>query len=145
MSRFNVYNNFSPYVIKNWENEVFLGMEYLCNEQDVIWKSTSEESIEFAINEAEKIGLLDRKNIIRAIKVEEPCAYPVYSGSYAKFNEIRAYIDSFDNLYSIGRKGQHRYLDMDQSMLTAVECVKYICNEIPDKNSIWEVTEETTQ
>jgi len=142
MSRFNVYNNFSPYVVKNWENEVYLGMEYLCDEQDALWRADDNEAVGFAVSEAESIGLLNAKDIIRTIKVAEPHAYPSYSGSYARFHEIREYIDSLENLYSIGRKGQHRYLDMDQSMLTAVECVKHIFGEIKDKKSIWEVTEE---
>jgi len=142
MSRFNVYNNFSPYVIRNWKDEVFLGIEYMCDDSDDIWKSGEAESVEIAVGEAEKVGLLKRSDIIRTIKVAEPHAYPSYSGSYGNFGEIRDYIDSVENLYSIGRKGQHRYLDMDQSMLTAVECVKHIYGEIPDKNSIWEVTEE---
>ncbi|MCL2036959.1 MAG: FAD-dependent oxidoreductase [Oscillospiraceae bacterium] len=142
MSRFGIYNNFSPYVVSDWQREVFLGMEYFCNENDDIWKGKPEESIEFAVKEAVKLGLLERENIVRTIKVQEGFAYPVYSGSYANFGDIRDYIDTLDNLYSIGRKGQHRYLDMDQSFLTAVECVKHIHGEISDKRTIWEVTEE---
>ena len=140
MSRFNVYNNFSPYVIAN-EGEIFLGIEYLCNSEDDVWKGTDEESIAIAVAEAEKIGLLDSKEVIRTIKVREPYAYPVYSGSYSDFAQVKACIDELDNVYSIGRKGQHRYLDMDQSMLTALECVRHICGEITDKTSIWEITE----
>ena len=36
------------------------------------------------------------------------------------------YLNKFDNLYCIGRNGQHRYNNMDHSMLTAIEAVKNI-------------------
>jgi len=141
MSRFNIYNNFSPYVVRNWDSEVFIGMEYLCDERDEIWTLDEGHSVNMAVAEGEKLNLLQKEDIIRTVRVKEPQAYPVYSGSYEDIDRIISYINSIENLYSVGRKGQHRYLDMDQSMLTAIECVKHIYHEIPDKNSIWEVTE----
>jgi protoporphyrinogen oxidase len=69
-------------------------------------------------------------------------AYPAYFDTYAQIDEIIDYLDSFENLYCIGRNGQHRYNNMDHSMLTAiraVECIRGLC---PDKKEVWKVNTE---
>jgi hypothetical protein len=52
------------------------------------------------------------------------------------------YLNSFDNLYCIGRNGQHRYNNMDHSMATAFEAVEAICSGSSDKSAIWNVNTE---
>ena len=70
-------------------------------------------------------------------------AYPAYFGSYAEFGTVREWLDGFANLYCIGRNGQHRYNNMDHSMLTAFEAVRNIRdNQLADKTSIWNVNTE---
>jgi UDP-galactopyranose mutase len=68
-------------------------------------------------------------------------AYPAYFGSYEHFDQVRAWLDKFDNLYCIGRNGQHRYNNMDHSMLTAMEAVRAI-RGMADKSAIWQVNTE---
>ena len=50
-------------------------------------------------------------------------------------------MSSIENLYCIGRNGEHRYNNMDHSMLTAIEAVKTIIND-GDKAKIWNVNTE---
>ena len=57
-------------------------------------------------------------------------------------DDLIKYLDKFDNLYCIGRNGQHRYNNMDHSMATAFEAVKNIKNNIKDKANIWNVNTE---
>ena len=52
------------------------------------------------------------------------------------------YLNSFENLYCIGRNGQHRYNNMDHSMVTAFETVDNIINGKKDKSNIWNVNTE---
>ena len=66
-------------------------------------------------------------------------AYPAYFDGYANMNEIIDYLNTFDNLYCVGRNGQHRYNNMDHSMVTSFETVKNIVNNIKDKSNIWNV------
>ncbi len=40
MGRFQIYNNWSPYMVKNIENTVWMGLEYFCNEGDEMWSMT---------------------------------------------------------------------------------------------------------
>ncbi|MEG0977311.1 MAG: hypothetical protein RSF02_02025, partial [Bacilli bacterium] len=74
------------------------------------------------------------------IKVKK--AYPAYFGTYKEFDIVKNYLNSFTNLYCIGRNGQHRYNNMDHSMLTAFETVKAIKEHKKDKSDIWNVNVE---
>ena len=69
-------------------------------------------------------------------------AYPAYFDTYVHFDVLRNYLDTITNLYCIGRNGQHRYNNMDHSMVTAFEAIKNIMNNIPNKDNIWNVNTE---
>jgi len=55
---------------------------------------------------------------------------------------IRNYLDTIGNLYCLGRNGQHKYNNMDHSMLTAMEAVKLIKSGGGDKSAVWNVNTE---
>ena len=57
-------------------------------------------------------------------------------------DELIAYLNRYDNLFCIGRNGQHRYNNMDHSMATAFEAVDNIRKGITDKNNVWNVNTE---
>lgn len=59
-----------------------------------------------------------------------------------KWSYVSSYIDTIDNLYCIGRNGQHRYNNMDRSMLTAFEAVNHITGQLDNKSIIWNVNTE---
>ena len=63
-------------------------------------------------------------------------------GTYTEFDKVRKFTDEFDNLFLIGRNGQHRYNNQDHSMLTAIEAVKNIKTGKKDKTNIWNVNVE---
>ena len=56
-------------------------------------------------------------------------------------DEIKNYLKSFNNLYCVGRNGQHRYNNMDHSMLTSIRAVQAIQGKV-DKSQIWEINTE---
>ena len=142
VGRMQIFNNWSPYMVKDLENTVWVGLEYFCNEGDKLWRATDESFIEFASREMEKIGIIDRDDVLDSVRIKVKKAYPAYFGSYSDFPKIRDYLDSIDNLYCIGRNGQHRYNNMDHSMLTAIEAVKLIKTGGTDKHFIWNVNTE---
>ena len=51
-------------------------------------------------------------------------------------------MDNIGNLYCIGRNGQHHYNNMDHSMLTAMEAVANIRDNITTKDNIWNINTE---
>ena len=66
-------------------------------------------------------------------------AYPGYFGGYARFPEVRRFLDGLKNLYPIGRNGLHRYNNQDHSMLSAREAVVVYASGREDRSPIWNV------
>lgn len=140
--RLQVFNNWSPYLVKD-KSKTWVGMEYVVSEHDDIWKLSNKDMAEFGIKELEKIGILDPKKVIDSTVIHIKKTYPAYFGTYPKFSIVKEYVDKIDNLYLIGRNGQHRYNNMDHSMLTAFRAVENIANgDEYRKDNIWEVNSE---
>ena len=51
-------------------------------------------------------------------------------------------LDTIPNLYCVGRNGQHRYNNIDHSMVTSFEAVKAIKSGTTDKSALWNVNTE---
>jgi len=141
IGRIQIFNNWSPYMVKDFRNTVWIGLEYFCNEGDALWEMSDEEFTSFAKDEVVKIGIVDKEDILDQIRIKVDKAYPAYFGVYDKFNNVKEYLNSIDNLYCIGRNGQHRYNNMDHSMLTAIEAVNSIITG-SEKEKIWSVNTE---
>ena len=142
IGRLQIFNNWSPYMVKDPENTVWVGLEYFCNEGDSYWNMSDREFTEFAISELDKIGIINESDVLDSVRIKVKKAYPAYFGSYEKFDTVREYLDTLPNLFCIGRNGMHRYNNMDHSMLTAVEAVRAIRNGSTDKTAIWNVNTE---
>lgn len=142
LGRIQIFNNWSPYLVKLPEDTVWIGLEYFCKENDAFWNMTDKECIEFAINELVSMDVIESNNVIDAHREKIKKAYPAYFDTYENFNDIIKFLNNYDNLFCIGRNGQHRYNNMDHSMLTAINAVKAIKNNSTDKNNIWNVNTE---
>ena len=130
-------------MVKDIDNTVWIGLEYFCNEGDSFWNMDPLDAKQLAISELIKIGVLNQEaNILDFHREKVQKAYPAYFDTYAQMPKIIDYLDHFTNLYCIGRNGQHRYNNMDHSMVTAFETVSNIINNVPTKNNIWEVNTE---
>lgn len=143
LGRIQIFNNWSPYLVKDIENTISLGLEYFCDEQDEFWKNEDEKLKEIAKEELIKIGVLDKNSVIYDYNIERvEKAYPAYFDSYKDFPKIKEYLNKYNNLYCIGRNGQHRYNNMDHSMECAITCIDNILNNIKTKENIWNVNTE---
>ena len=60
---------------------------------------------------------------------------------FDRIGELVAYLNGFENLYCIGRNGQHRYNNMDHSMATAFAAVEALEGR-GDKAAVWKVNTE---
>lgn len=69
MLRFQIFNNWSPYMVEKPEETVWIGLEYTCLENDSYWNMNDNEFINFSIDELVKIGIIDKS----------------YSTNYTKF------------------------------------------------------------
>lgn len=132
---------------RNWsaamipvEGTTSIGMEYFCSIGDELWSRRDEDLIELAKSELPKLNLATREDIIDAVVVRQPKAYPVYDGEYRGHVEtIRQFMTQFENLATVGRNGMHRYNNQDHSMLTAILAAK---NYFGEKHDLWEVNTE---
>lgn len=143
LGRIQIFNNWSPYMVKDPENTVWIGLEYFCREGDEAWNRSEEEWIAKGIEELTAMGVISGADTVRDAHQEKvKKAYPAYFDTYDEMDKVRDYLDTFDNLYCVGRNGQHRYNNMDHSMATAFETVKNIRSGIRDKTNIWNVNTE---
>jgi protoporphyrinogen oxidase len=141
VGRLQIFNNWSPWLVGN-PAKVWIGLEYFCNDTDPLWKLSDEEMAKFAVAEIAKIGILKAEDVEDAHVVHVPKTYPAYFGSYDRFDVIRHYTDSFENLFLVGRNGMHKYNNQDHSMLTAMTAVENIVNGVATKDNIWAINTE---
>ena len=143
LGRFQIYNNWSPYLVKDLKNTVWLGLEYFANEGDKLWSLTDEQFTRFAISEVVKMGIIDSADQVLDSHVERvKKAYPAYFDSYDRIDEVVSYLNGFTNLFCVGRNGQHRYNNIDHSMMTSFLTVDNILAGKTDKTDIWNVNTE---
>jgi protoporphyrinogen oxidase len=142
IGRLQIFNNWSPYMVKDYEHTEWIGLEYFCNEGDSLWNMTDADFIKMAVDELEHIGIIDKDAVKDAVRIKIKKAYPAYFGSYYELDKVRHFLDTIENLYCVGRNGQHRYNNMDHSMLTAMNAVDAIKAGTTDKTEIWNVNTE---
>lgn len=139
--RLQVFNNWAPTLVARADT-TWLGLEFFCNEGDDLWTSPDADLASLAVSELAALGFANPEKVIdtRVIRVEK--AYPGYFGSYDAMPAIQEALDRIPNLYCIGRNGQHRYNNMDHSMLTAITAVELLLSGASDKSALWRVNAE---
>ncbi|HBP37865.1 MAG TPA: hypothetical protein DD640_03835, partial [Clostridiales bacterium] len=142
IGRLQIFNNWSPYMVADPQHSVWLGLEYFCNEGDASWTQKDEDFIKMAIGELETIGLIQPGAVRDSCLIRMPKAYPAYFGTFSQIDRLTGWLDQLENLYCIGRNGQHRYNNMDHSMLTAMLAAQQILSGKSDKAALWQVNAE---
>lgn len=143
LGRIQIFNNWSPYMVKDINNTVWLGLEYFCNEGDSLWQKSDESLLLVVTQELLTLGIISKADdIIDYHVIRERKAYPAYFGTYDELQTVIDYLNGIDNLYCIGRNGQHRYNNMDHSMLTAFEAVSEILHNSRNKERLWNINTE---
>lgn len=143
MGRFQIYNNWSPYMVKDLEKTIWLGLEYFVNEGDEFWTMKDEAFSDFAVEEMITLGLIDSADEVIDSHVERvKKAYPAYFDTYDRIDTLIPWLNGIENLYCVGRNGQHRYNNIDHSMCTSFEAVKNILSGAKDKSNVWSVNTE---
>ena len=143
MGRLQIYNNWSPYMVKDLADTIWIGLEYFVNEGDEIWNMSEERFSALGISEMIKLGLIDSERSVIDTHMEKvKKAYPAYFDTYNEIEELINYLNSINNLYCVGRNGQHRYNNIDHSMCTSFEAVKNILSGNNNKSNVWNVNTE---
>lgn len=115
-----------------------LGLEYFCNAGDALWNLPDAELIALGTRELQRIGLADPEQVVDGCVVRVPEAYPVYDSDYREqLARLRAYVETFENLQTIGRNGLHRYNNQDHSMLTGMLAARVVA--LGERHDLWQV------
>ena len=110
-----------------------LGMEYFCSEGDEIWEMSDDELIQMAKHEIQKLGLAKTASVEDGVVFRQPKAYPVYDREYKdNIQVLRSFLETIENLQTIGRNGLHRYNNQDHSMLTAKMAISNLFGQTHD-------------
>lgn len=141
VGRLQIFNNWSPYLVAD-KSKVWIGLEYFCYETDDLWKKDDTEIIALGEEELEKMGIIQRRDVLDATVIRMPKTYPAYFGTYNRFPELRRFLDRFENLFLVGRNGMHKYNNQDHAMLTAMLAVENIMAGVTDKANLWDVNTE---
>ncbi|MBR4608150.1 MAG: NAD(P)/FAD-dependent oxidoreductase [Lachnospiraceae bacterium] len=142
LGRIQIFNNWSPYMLADPEHSVWIGLEYFCDEGDDFWSMSEEACIQMATEELRKIGVIDQN-----VKIMETCrekvqkAYPAYFDTYSEIDKEIKWLNEIPNLCCVGRNGQHRYNNMDHSMVTAFVAADIIRGK-GKKEELWAVNTE---
>jgi protoporphyrinogen oxidase len=127
---------------KNWSaamvpdpSKTGLGLEYFCDEGDQIWSMPDQQLIDLAAVELVHLGLAQAGEVVGGVVYRQSKAYPVYDRGYRERLEvIQRYLETLDNLQTIGRSGTHRYNNMDHSMLTGIAAARRLLGQADDFN-----------
>ncbi len=142
LGRIQIFNNWSPYMLEDPEHTVWIGLEYFCNEGDHFWSMSEEETVALGVEELKRIGVIGKETkVLDSCRARVQKAYPAYFDTYGEIDRLTAWLDGFENLYCIGRNGQHRYNNMDHSMATAFAAVEALEGR-GDKAAVWKVNTE---
>ena len=143
LGRIQIFNNWSPYMVADPEHTVWIGLEYFCTEGDDFWNMSEADCAAFAMDELITMGVINRREEVLDYHRERvQKAYPAYFDTYADIGKVTDYLNGVDNLYCVGRNGQHRYNNMDHSMATSFEAVHNLTQGIAEKANIWNVNTE---
>jgi len=123
-------------------SKVWVGMEYFVNEGDELWTMKDKDFAKFAINELDKIDIIEKSKVLDSVVIRMKKTYPAYFGTYDRFDELKDYINKVENLFLIGRNGMHRYNNQDHSMLTAMAAVDNIIKGVTTKDNLWTINAE---
>lgn len=144
VGRIQIFNNWSPYMVRDPKNTVWIGLEYFVNEGDATWNLSDKEMIQLGTDELEKIGFIAKEDVLDGCVLRMPKTYPAYFGTYDQIDIVRDWTLGIPNMFLIGRNGLHRYNNQDHSMLTAMTAVDNIIEGRTDNSNIWEVNAERT-
>jgi protoporphyrinogen oxidase len=141
VGRMQIFNNWSPYMVAD-PTKAWIGLEYFCYDTDDLWKKSDEAMVALATEEMVRIGIIAKADVLDATVIRVPKTYPAYFGSYERFPELRKYVDTFVNLFLVGRNGMHKYNNQDHSMLTAMTAVDNIVAGVRSHDNLWSLNTE---
>ena len=128
---------------RNWsqkmapEGKTLLLCEFACNKEDSLWNMEEERLKEICIQDLEKLGMINRAEVLEYRVEALEYGYPLYSLDYKEKLEILYdYLLSIPNIVAHGRQGLYRYDTMDHAMKTGMIASAIVAGDLPRKELI---------
>jgi protoporphyrinogen oxidase len=142
VGRIQIFNNWSPYMVADPKNTVWIGLEYFVAENDDLWSMADADLVRLGTKELETIGFAKGADVRDGCVIRMPKAYPAYFGTYDRLKTVQDWVNGIPNLFLVGRNGMHRYNNQDHSMLTAMMAVDNIIEGRTEHSNLWDVNLE---
>jgi protoporphyrinogen oxidase len=93
-------------------------LEIPCEKGDTVWRMSDEKLLHRAIKDLRSLGFDIEGEIAGYFSTWAEHAYPCYEIGYKKrVEDMRSIVSRFENLTTMGRQGQFRYIFMDTAMI----------------------------
>ena len=118
------------------EGKTLIVMEFFSFQGDTFWNMTDERLQDITVEHLEKLGFINRDEVIDAMVVRVPKAYPVFEIGYKELcKKVYDYLALFSNLHVGGRTGMFRYYNMDHAIESGLDTAERIIQRrnIPDE------------
>ncbi len=138
VGRLQIFNNWSPYLVKDVDDTVWIGLEYFCEEGDSFWNMSEEDVTKFAIQELTRMQVINGPQDVLDSHRERVKTLPGllrHLRPHARTRRLPRLL--FGNLHCVGRNGQHRYNNMDHSMATAIRSRQDIKKAAKRRKTTW--------
>jgi protoporphyrinogen oxidase len=108
--------------------------EITCNASDPLFKAADKEIFDKAITDLQSAGLLTKENVAECFTIRIRDIYPIYSLDYKQnLQTVLDYLDSFSNVYSLGRLGLFNYNNSDHCIDMSKKAARHIHNKASKK------------
>lgn len=122
-------NKFDPATSPAQKN--ILSVEIPALRTSLAWNQTQEALFEECIPFLESDGILKRNEVEKLFLVKTAYAYPIYRKNYGiHLKRVLEALDQIPNLYTLGRGGEFRYMDVDQCLRRAWDLSKKILKSL---------------
>tara|TARA_A100001015_G_scaffold250218_1_gene288534 strand:+ start:104 stop:2545 length:2442 start_codon:yes stop_codon:yes gene_type:complete len=112
------------------KNQSFLTAEITYSLGDSFSRKSSKEIISQVVKDIAKTNLVDNQNLIDVSINYEPFVYPVQFMDYkSETYFIKSFIESFNNLYSVGAGGEFNYADSQILFHKSFDLVNSLTNK----------------
>ena len=120
MARIANYNNFSKAMV-DYSKKTAISVEYFVFQHEDLWKLDDSSLIMLAIEELEKVNILNLDGVEGKGVTRETESYPTYYLGFREHYELlKSELDEFDNLYPVGRGGMYKYNNQDHSTISGI-------------------------
>ncbi|MFA6006405.1 MAG: FAD-dependent oxidoreductase [Candidatus Paceibacterota bacterium] len=125
IGRVSEMKNFSSHMSPPGKTSLFI--EYFCFEGDEVWNMNAEQLFAYTLPYILEAGLFTAAEVRNYYMIKQKNVYPIYDLHYKEYlSVVKNYLDTFTNLFYIGRPGRFRYNNQDHSLEMGMLAAKSI-------------------